>query len=787
MKKTVFILAVGLMLVQANAGAQTRKNLTNMEDTVFSIGEVSVTANRRVMNVTRIDALPKDLPISTNNISAVTLENRGITDIQKAANFLPGVRVNTSYGAFQQISIRGFDHSVIMVDGVRDERSSIDNSYPVMDLTSAQSIELLKGPASVLYGQSAVGGVINIVRRTPTAENHMNVRMSYGSWHNMQTTVGMGGKLVGPLNYLAHFNYQHTDGWRDNERRRLSGYFAIGGQLGEKDNILVRWSGNDDYYSTEIGLPDVMSYDVYDAATGQLYLKTNESLPGLDKKARYNSESDFMYNRGWSLTAEWNHRFNDAMKLSERASYTYDDIDYFGTESLDYLTSSDAIYNHYYERNGKRTYICLDSIYYSYPLRFSHVAKTFNNQIELSGKVSTGSIKHTYLAGYSLIYMRRVSYSGYNFVLDSSVTEDDGYDVWGSALGAHGSSYQGVSLGWMKTRFSKATPQDRWMHGFYAQDLIELLPQLKVMLAGRYDLYNYKRISNLPTIDGKRKFEDVDKSTYTRMATSAFTFRGGAVCEPTKSLSLYASFDTYFKPIYTFYNANYIYIDRNGNEFTPSNDGGEVFKPQKGYQWEGGLKYELGNKLSVNSSVFYIKKYNMNVNLGTTEGADGSQKTIMGQVGQMRSKGFDIDVTYTPVYDLSLTAGYGYTDAKYVHLAKNKYMTEYSSEGKQFTNVPKNNFYAYADYRASRGFLRGFGVNLSVTYMDKVYRNAANTLWYKAYWMTDLGLSYTLRNGVRLGVNVNNLFDKDYCNQSLGNQLVPGEPRNWQASVSYNF
>ena len=58
-------------------------------------------------------------------------------------------------------------------------------------------------------------------------------------------------------------------------------------------------------------------------------------------------------------------------------------------------------------------YICLDSLYYGYPLRFSHIANTLNNQLEVSGKFYTGSIKHNYLGGYSFIYLHRDSYSAY--------------------------------------------------------------------------------------------------------------------------------------------------------------------------------------------------------------------------------------------------------------------------------------------------------------------------------------------------------------------------------------
>lgn len=119
-----------------------------------------------------------------------------------------------------------------------------------------------------------------------------------------------------------------------------------------------------------------------------------DALPGLNKKARYNSESDFMYNRGFNVSAMYKHTFSEAFKLMEKLSYTYDDIDYFGTESLDYLTSDRPIYDHYYmtkDKQGKIPKSISPGLHLlQLPLRFSHIAKTVNNQLEAKRKVLYG-------------------------------------------------------------------------------------------------------------------------------------------------------------------------------------------------------------------------------------------------------------------------------------------------------------------------------------------------------------------------------------------------------------
>ena len=770
------------------------KGYTNFADTTFNIQEVVATAHYKARpHITKLDVPMTYLPISVNSIQASSLELRGIRDMQEAARFMPGIRIQTSYGAFQQISVRGFDHAVMMVDGVRDERSAINNSYPIGDLSSVESIELLKGPASVLYGHSAVGGILNVVRKSPSAKPTVNARLSYGSYENKQATIGMGGRLAGPVNYYANVNYADQEGWRSNGNRRFSGYLALQARLGARDVLDVRGGFNRDFYGTEIGLPDLMSNDVYSATDDKLYLRKNDMLPGLDREARYNNESDFMKNHGWNVSGQYTHTFDNGAKLMDRLSFTNDDINYFGTESLDYLESDDAIYDHYYMKNGKKRYICLDTVYLSFPLRFSHIAKTVSNTLELSGKASTGDVRHNYMGGWALVAMNRTSYSGYNL----------GVDVQGPGLYSHVSVYDPHSMGYMTSRFSKATPTHNYSNSLYAQDLMEFGEHWKVLAALRYDFFRYLSTS-AKTPSGKREYEE--HGDFNRIKNRALTYRFGAVYMPHPSTSLYASFASFFKPIRTFYQDNVVYVDAGGERFTPKKNE-EVFKPEKGYQAEVGVKYQLNQYLTANASLFYIRKMNSTATLTSSYqeevGGEMVTKRVIGQVGAQDSKGFDFDVTVSPVSSLALTLGYGFNDSKIREMAevKDKALADAiygndpaaskeslnSTKGNWQANVPNQTFYAYGSYTIPRGVLKDLEFHLSSSYTGKVYRNTANSSWFDAYWISDLGLSYRLPNNVHLTFNLNNVFDKSYYNQALGQQMVPSMPRNFQVAISYKL
>lgn len=777
------------------AQAQEKKTYTNFADTTFNLQEVVVHTNRKARpQVTKLDVPMKYLPLSVNSLEAGSLEIRGIRNIQEATRFMPGIRIQTSYGAFQQISVRGFDHTVMMVDGIRDERSAINNSYPIPDLSSVESIELLKGPASVLYGHSAVGGILNIVRKAPSERPTVNARLAYGSFENKEATLGMGGKLVGPVNYYANVNYADQEGWRNNGNRRFSGYLALSAQITPDDRLEIRSGFNCDFYGTEIGLPPIMSSDIYNTTDDQLYLHKNDMLPGLDREARYNNESDFMKNYGWNISGQYTHQFSEGMKLTDRLSFSADDINYFGTETLDYLESDEPIYDHYYWKGpDEKRYICLDTVYLSYPLRFSHIAKTVSNSLELSGHFQTGEVKHNYMGGYAFVALNRNSYTGYNL----------GDDVQGPGLYSHVSVYDPHSMGYMTSKFSKATVTHHYANSLYLQDLLELGERWKVLAALRADFFRYLSASaDTPT--GKREYES--HGSFNRIRNKALTYRLGAVYLPHPNTSLYASFATFFKPIRTFYQDNVVYVDANGERFTPTRNE-EVFKPEKGYQAEVGIKYDLNQLLHANASLFYIRKMNSTTTLSNNYEmeVDGQPVTgrVIGQVGTQDSKGFDFDVTLTPTPTLALTIGYGLNDSKIRRMKEIKdpelaaavYGNDpqaskdnlNSQEGNWQANVPNQTFYAYGSYTIPKGVFRDLEFHLSSSYTGKVYRDAANSTWFDPYWITDLGASYTINGHTRLTVNINNLFDNSYYNQALGNQLVPSMPRNFQVAISYTL
>lgn len=210
MRKFILCAAILLCVITMTFG-QHRKSIT---DTIFQLEQADVKETiKKKLNLLNLDVPLKTLPMTVTRLSSDVLERKNILNLEDAARFLPGVTVKDQLGAFYRFSVRGSNEAVISVDGFRDERSLLNN-VPFGDLSSVESIEVLKGAAAVLSGHSVMGGVINIVRKRAVPDFTAGARLSYGSWGVKSTSLDFGGKLVGPLTYRATAHYSTGDGYR---------------------------------------------------------------------------------------------------------------------------------------------------------------------------------------------------------------------------------------------------------------------------------------------------------------------------------------------------------------------------------------------------------------------------------------------------------------------------------------------------------------------------------------------------------------------------------------------
>ncbi len=779
-------LVVGLTALSLSplCANNTATALNHHPDSTQMLGDVVVLADmRRPIESTRSKVPLSKLPLSISKINVQSLLSQGYINVPDAIRFVPAASFHTTYGAFYQLQVRGFDYTPIIVDGMRDERSTI-NSYPLSDLSDVEHIEVLKGPASVLQGHSSEGGLLSITRRRATAERSFRTRTELGSWGHFYNTTSLNGKITNHLNGLVGFSHKSGKGWRETNDKRFKLYGTLSGNWAH-DALDLRISYNRDFYGTEAGLAPILFEDIYRAEDNKLFLGKGQVQPRIARSARFNNQSDEMWHKGFNATLKWTHNFNAGLRLTEQASFNDDLIDYFSTEGLNYRKEKVgkdklptlAPYPYYYDKGNDRFYIDMDNVQLNEPLRFAHRAKMLQNQLGLDGSFHTGRIKHNFAVGYDMSIMWRTSFTGYN---------DD--DVFGPGKNSLVSVSNPQSMGYMQHKFSMASPNKTFDHGFYAQDVLDFDGKLQAMLALRYDLYRYSTAKRVPTKGGVMEYDYPASGDFSYINSSALSYRFGLVYSPVKTTNIYASISSIFKPEKHGVDDRYTYINKKGEVFTPSNNS-KIFDPRTGFQTELGVRSKVGHWLTADVSAFYIKLNNVVKNFTQKEEDSASGKTISkryrAQIGGITSKGFEASLTLTPVHGLSLTAGYSLTDVRYAKVADNKFIKEDIATGQRLNYVPMHQYFSVGSYHFGDDFL---GAELHYNYSYTGKRKTGGKLTLEGYGLLDLGTSFRLVKGLRLGVDVYNVFNvKTYTSLLNGVQPFPNAPTNVKVHISYRL
>ena len=180
------------------------------EENALKLDEVVVTG-------TKTERRLKDAPVRTEIITSKEIKERCVKTVQDALEFIAGIKVDKNSGSWGdkgKVEIQGLDpkYTLILVDGQRilgGHRAAVDlEQFPV---ESIERIEIVKGPASALYGSDAIGGVINIITKSAPRKLALSVSPTFGSRRTQIYELSSGfkkGKFGSSLNYT----HRQSDG-----------------------------------------------------------------------------------------------------------------------------------------------------------------------------------------------------------------------------------------------------------------------------------------------------------------------------------------------------------------------------------------------------------------------------------------------------------------------------------------------------------------------------------------------------------------------------------------------
>lgn len=297
--------------------------ISNLSFSQSSLND-SVNLNEIVVTGSKTEISRKIIPLSVSKINKTNIENSGQMNILTALNqFAPGIFVTernilgfgVSTGGSGAISMRGLGSSpnnevLVMIDGHPQYQGLF--GHPLADAyvsSDVEKVEIIHGPASILYGSNAMAGVINIITKKQKSEGiSSTIGSSYGSF-NTQKYYGTFGLKNKGFNAFASANYSHTDGIRTNTDFNIgNGYLKLGYDINEHlsvtaDADLAKYIGND---NGKISAPALFKIDILRGkaavSVDNKYDKTEGSLKVFHNFGTHNLSDGFIssdYNSGF--------------------------------------------------------------------------------------------------------------------------------------------------------------------------------------------------------------------------------------------------------------------------------------------------------------------------------------------------------------------------------------------------------------------------------------------------------------------------------------------------------
>ncbi|MGF1567348.1 MAG: TonB-dependent siderophore receptor [Nodosilinea sp.] len=645
---------------------------------------------------TRTNTPLRDIPQSIQVIPRQVIEDQAVTNISDATRNVSGVTVRGGFGGQNDnYNIRGFDNFDRLRNGFFAPSSDINPS-------NIERIEVLKGPASVLYGALEPGGVINFITRQPLDNPYYGAEFTVGSYSFYQPSVDLSGPLTtdGRLLYRLNAAYENSGSFVDFvDREVIQVSPTLSYEIGDNTTISLSYEYLNYEGTFYEGLPvDPVAFE----------------LP----RSRFIGEPDDSLNRDshyGNLALE--HRFSENWRLRSGVAVQFNNVDIEAFRG-DGVAADGQTLNRYFQ----------DELF--------NRNDAYSIQTDLIGDVKTGSIGHQLLFGVE--YQR---YSFDNYVLYAFA---DPLDLFNPIYGAP-----------VPTLFDYGPSQftsQRDAVGLYVQDLISLLPNLKLLIGGRYDFVTEESTFRLFDLDGRTLLEEPTTDSFDN---EAFSPRIGIVYQPIEPISLYASYSRSFFP-------------NNARSST-----GELFEPTRGTQYEVGVKTEwLNGTLSATLAAYQITQSNL-------LRGDPVNPDFSIAVGEARSRGIEFDLAGEPL------AGWNIIASLFVNETKVTVGDEFSPAGDQFINAPSVGASLWSTYEIQTGDLQGLGFGIGFFYTGERQAQLPNTFMLPANVRADAAIFYN-RNNWQVGLNFKNLFDATTYNYQ-GNGLLVGDPFTLLGLVSVTF
>jgi iron complex outermembrane recepter protein len=686
----------------------------------------------------RLGLTNRDLPVSVSVVTQEVMQLRGLRTAVEAVESAVGMTGGTQYGSIPTYTTRGFGSNSVSIlrDGIRQNTAS--QSSRTVDSFLMDRVEVLKGPAGLMFGEGAIGGAVNYISKSPSANAQGEAFFSAGAWDSYRLGLGWGGPLpigrAGAVTARVDYSHNETAGYVDRNAQR---YDAVAGaiawqasdrlQLTFNTTYLEDW--NESYYGNPV---------VYDAVI-------DTTVAGAQPEARsFNSNTDAMINaRVDESTRQTNYNILDNYAETEN--------------SLTRLRAELALTPEIEVRN--EAYIATQL------LKWRNLETNVWNPV--TQLVDRRSFLHIYrddvLTGNRLDFTHRGTIAGRTnrFLIGGFFERND--QTRGGTPAGYATTASSVTLQNPNETYGPGDPNYFQKNSrivvqtgaLYLENALDLTPALKLIIGLRRDEINLQRDTLVtPT---------TALGTYQKRY-APWTGRGGLVWSVTKDLNLYAGYSRAAEPT-----TQLVSFSASSNDFAL----------QTGRQFEIGAKGTVvDGKVDFTLALFDIEKNNI---LSSTLDPDTGLR-ISQQIGAQNSRGgeFAVAVSPDPTWRVELNAAW--TDAWYGSYAQNLGAGVIDRTGATPANIPE----WVAGLFVHKRLPGGFAVNTGLRYVSDRFGNLNNSVSAAGYTTLDAGVSYTLgRTSVTL--RGRNLTDEVYEPVAGTTMRRLADPRSAELSIRTQF
>ena len=697
-----------------------------------------------------------DTPKSVSIISNQLIEDTKVTTLSDALRTVPGITLGAGEGGNpngDRPFIRGYNsESSMYVDGVRNATSQNREMFAV------EQVEVTKGSASAMGGAGTVGGSINLISKVAKKGDFLEGSVENGTDNYQRITLDgnkdFGNGIAARVAIMGHHNEKagQSDG-AEYKRAGIAPSITFGLDTDTRTTLSYYYLKSDD--TPDSGVP-------YNNPTG--YSQYSGKPIDVKQGIYYGwKDRDFQKQENQVGTIKLEHDLADNLTISNTAVYSKSKNDYLWTNPDD---SQGNIY-----KNG--------NVWARVNSRIANT-DTFTDQLALTGKFNTGTLKHSFNLGaeYSDQETDRTQY-----IINGLSATGAEYNKCTPADIASGwcTSVQNPNRGpWTGSISTEGADQYNTQTkstSIYFLDSIEFNPQWILDLGLRWDKFDTEqtmtygaRNSAVLGSSTTPPTKQVGEQVKTESDTDFFTYQAGITFKPVENGSIYASYAT---------SANPVGVD--------AGDGSEGIgaaysnlDPEESQTFEIGTKWDLlENRLNLTAAIFRTEKQNARIQLSPT---------TYSNIGESKVDGIELGLNGKITDKWDISAGYTYLDSEATKNGVSCRGTTCTDQavfnGNRMPNVPKNSATLWTNYQALPQLQLGAGA----TAMDKVYGDLANTKYVPGYVRYDAMARYNVNKNVDLQLNLNNLSDKRYFTKAYASHYATeAEGRNAVLSLNFKY